>query len=153
MTEAWLAFFHISAFLGWIVFASSQAALCRGEWVNAAVVQRLARLDKILWVAAAAVFCSGLARIFWGAKGAAWYWGNPLLHLKLTLLVVAVVLMIGPSRRIARWQQALASSGQLPPASELAGVRRLIMIETHLVALIPLAAVFMARGFGTSMVQ
>ncbi|MBH1962785.1 MAG: DUF2214 family protein [Comamonadaceae bacterium] len=149
MTEAWLAFFHISAFLGWIVFASSQAALCRVEWVNAAVVQRLARLDKILWVATAAVFCSGLARIFWGAKGAAWYWGNPLLHLKLTLLVVVVVLMIGSTRRFARWQQALASSGQLPPAIELSGVRRLIMIETHLVALIPLAAVFMARGFGT----
>ena len=41
MQEAWLAFFHISAVLGWIVFASSEAALCRREWLNAAVVQRL----------------------------------------------------------------------------------------------------------------
>ena len=48
MLEPWLAFFHISAILGWIVFASSEAALCRREWLNAAVVQRLARLDRIL---------------------------------------------------------------------------------------------------------
>ena len=43
MLEPWLAFFHISAFLGWIVFASAQAALCRTEWLNAAVVPRLQR--------------------------------------------------------------------------------------------------------------
>lgn len=148
MTEAWLAFFHISAFLAWIVFASSQAALCRIEWLNAAIVGRLARLDRILWIATAAVLCTGLARIFWGAKGAAWYGSNPLLHLKLTLFVVAVVLMLGPTRRIARWQKALAADGSLPPEVEVRGVRRLVMIETHLVALIPLAAVFLARGFG-----
>lgn len=148
MTEAWLAFFHISAFLAWIVFASSQAALCRIEWLNAAIVGRLARLDRILWIATAAVLCTGLARIFWGAKGAAWYWSNPLLHLKLTLFVVTVALMLGPTRRIARWQKALAADGSLPPEGEVRGVRRLVMIETHLVALIPLAAVFLARGFG-----
>ena len=49
MLEPWLAFFHISAVLGWIVFASAQAALCRTEWLNAAVVPRLVRLDVILW--------------------------------------------------------------------------------------------------------
>jgi len=149
MTEAWLAFFHISAFLAWIVFASSQAALCRVEWLNEAVVRRLARLDRILWIATAFVLLTGLARVYLGAKGAAWYWSNPLLHLKLTLFAVAVVLMFGPTRRIARWQRTLASDGALPPEAEVRGVRRLVMIETHLVAVIPLAAVFLARGFGS----
>ena len=50
MLEAWLAFFHISAVIGWVVFASAQAAICRVEWLNATVVQRLARLDRILWI-------------------------------------------------------------------------------------------------------
>ena len=147
-TEAWLSFIHLSAFLGWILFASSQAALCRVDWFNAAVVQRLGRLDRILWIATAAVLASGLARIYWGAKGSAWYWGNWLLHLKLTLLVVTALLMIGPTRRIARWRARLAADGTLPPAHEIVGVRRLVMIETHVVALMPLAAVFMARGWG-----
>ena len=148
MTDAGLAFLHISAFLAWIVCASSQAALCRVEWLNEAVVRRLARLDRILWIATAAVLITGLARIFWGAKGAAWYWSNPLLHLKITLFVVAAVLMVGPTRRIARWQGALAATGTLPAEAEVRGVRKLVMIETHLVAVIPLAAVFLARGFG-----
>ena len=63
MLEPWLAFFHLGAVLAWVVFASSQAALCRGDWLNAAVVRRLARLDTILWVATAAVLLTGLARI------------------------------------------------------------------------------------------
>ena len=148
MLEAWLAFFHLSAVIGWVVFASAQAAICRAEWLNATVVQRLARLDRILWIATAAVLLSGLARICWGAKGAAWYWSNPLLHLKLTLFLVAAVLMLGPTRRIARWQRALAADASLPAAHEVLGVRRLVMIETHLVAVIPLAAVVLARGYG-----
>ena len=149
MLEPWLAFFHISAFLGWIVFASAQSALCRTEWLNAAVVPRLVRLDVILWIATAAVLLSGLARIYWGAKGSAWYWSNWLLHLKLTLFLATAVMMVGPTRRIVRWQRAMAADGSLPPPHEVQGVRRLVMIETHLVAVIPLAAVFLARGYGS----
>ncbi len=148
MLESWLAFFHISAVIGWIVFASSQAAICRVEWLNATVVQRMARLDRILWICTALVLLSGLARTQWGAKGALWYWSNPLLHLKLTLFLVTAVMMVGPTRRIVRWHRALVQDGALPPAAEVQGVRRLVMIETHLVAVIPLAAVFLARGFG-----
>lgn len=148
MLEAWLAFFHFSAILAWVVFASSQAALCRPEWLNAAVVPRLVKLDRILWVATAAVLLTGLARIHLGSKGAAWYWSNPLLHLKLTLFVVAAVLMLGPTRRYRQWQARLALQGQLPAPAEIAGARKLVMLETHLVALIPLAAVLLARGLG-----
>lgn len=148
MQEAWLAFFHISAVLGWIVFASSEAALCRREWLNGAIVQRLVRLDRILWIATAAVLVTGLLRVYLGAKGAAWYWGNWLLHLKLTLFVVTAVLMLGPTRRFLRWQARWLSDGALPAEQDIAGARKLVMLETHLVAVIPLAAVFLARGFG-----
>lgn len=149
MLEPWLAFFHLGAVLAWVVFASSQAALCRGDWLNAAVVRRLARLDTILWVATAAVLLTGLARIHWGAKGAAWYWTNPLLHLKLTLFAGTALLQLGPARRYRQWAARLAGGGGLPGEGEVRGARRLVMIETHLVALVPLAAVFLARGFGS----
>lgn len=148
MTEAWLAFFHISAFLAWVVFASSQAALCRVEWLNEAVVHRLARLDRILWIATAAVLLSGLARMVWGVKGLGWYASHPLLHLKLTLFVVAALLMLGCSRKIVRWRQTMAQQGALPSPTDIRNARKLIMLETHLVALIPLVAVFLARGWG-----
>ncbi len=148
MTEAWLAFFHLSAVLGWIVFASAQSALCRPEWLNAAVLARLRRVDTLLWIATAAVLVTGLLRMYLGAKGVAWYGGNWLLHLKLTLFVVTVVMMPGVTRRLSRWTARHAADGSLPPAGEVNGVRRLVMIETHVVAVIPLAAVFLARGFG-----
>lgn len=147
MLEPWLAFFHLSAILAWVVFASAQAALCRVEWLNAAVVRRLARLDTILWVATAALLLSGLARIYLGAKGAPWYWGQWLLHLKLTLFLATVALQVGVTRRLRRWDARQRAHGGLPDETEIRAARRGLMLATHLVALIPLAAVFLARGW------
>ena len=47
MLESVLASLHLVAILAMVVFSSSQAALCRQEWLNAAVVRRLLRLDWI----------------------------------------------------------------------------------------------------------
>lgn len=148
MLEPLLSFFHISAILAWVVFSSSQTALCRVEWLNAAVVQRLGRLNTILWVATAAVLLTGLARVHLGFKGAAWYWGNPLLHVKLTGFAVVALLQMGVWQRLRRWVRQQQTEGALPLADEIRGTRRLLMIATHLMALLPLAAVFMARGWG-----
>ncbi len=148
LLESLLAFFHISAFIGWIVFATAQAVMCRSDGFNAAAVPRMVRLDLILWIASAAVLASALARIYLGVKGSAWYWSNPLLHLKLTLFLVAVLLQIGPTRQYRRWQARFNATGALPTEVEITGARRLVMIATHLVAVIPLPAVFLARGFG-----
>ena len=64
--EAVLACLHLLALLTMVVFLSSEAALCRAEWMNAAVVKRLARLDMIYGLAALAVGATGLARLFLG---------------------------------------------------------------------------------------
>lgn len=146
--EALLAYAHLLAILTMVVFLASQAALCRAEWMNAAVVERLCRLDLIYAVAAGAVFLTGLARVFAGVKGAEWYGLQPLLHLKLALFVVVALLSIQPTRSFRRWREALRRSGELPDAQQLQQVRRRVMLQAHLVALIPLAAVFLARGFG-----
>lgn len=146
--ESWLAFFHISAILAWIVFATSQAVLCRGDGMNAATLQRLARLDRIVWIATAAVLLTGLARVGWGAKGVDFYAGNLLLHTKIALFSVVVLLQVGPSRRYRSWRAHLQRTRELPTEEQVRGVRRNVMIATHLMALIPLPAVFLARGFG-----
>ena len=36
----------------------------------------------------------------------------------------------------------------LPDAAAVQGTRRLVMVQAHILPLIPLAAVFLARGFG-----
>src|SRR5256885_2531371 len=64
--EAILASLHLLAILTFVVFLSSQAALCRSEWMNAAVVQRLARLDMIYGLAVVFLVLTGIARLVWG---------------------------------------------------------------------------------------
>jgi putative membrane protein len=146
--EAILAYLHLLAILTMVVFIASEAALCRVEWLNAAVVERLARVDRVYGIAALAVIATGVARTWWGVKGTAWYWTNPLLHLKLTLFVVVGLISIVPTLRYLRWRQALRASGTLPAEAEVRKTRKLVMIQAHIIALIPLAAVFLARGFG-----
>ena len=146
--ESLLAYFHIAAILTLVVFISSEAALCRPEWMNATIVERLVTVDRIYGIAAAAVLVTGLARIYFGVKGSGWYWSNWLLHVKLTAFVVVALMSIRPTLRFARWRRELRASGALPAADEVRQVRKMVMMQAHIIPLIPLAAVFLARGFG-----
>jgi len=147
--EALLAYAHLLAILTLVVFITSEAALCRPEWINPTIVRRLLVVDRIYGVAAAAVLVTGLLRIYLGVKGSSWYLGNWLLHLKLGLFVLAALLSIAPTLRFSRWNKALAASGALPPEDEVRRTRKLVMAQAHIIPLIPLPAVFLARGFGT----
>lgn len=146
--EAWLAYFHLLAILTMVVFLASEAALCRGEWLNEAVVRRLERVNLIYLISAGVVLLTGLARIYFGVKGSGWYWSHPLLHVKLALFGVLAGLVIQPTRLFIRWRRALDAGAGLPPPEQVLRARQLVMWQAHLLPLIPLAAVFLARGFG-----
>jgi putative membrane protein len=146
--EAGLAYAHLLAILTMVVFLASEAALCRGEWLNEAVVRRLGQLNLIYALSAVAVILTGLARVEFGMKGSGWYWSHPLLCLKLTLMGGMGLLAVPPTRMFERWRRALDAGGGLPPPDEVQRARRLVMWQAHLLPLIPLAAVFLARGFG-----
>ena len=146
--EALLSYAHILAILTMTVFLASEAALCRTEWLNAAVVERLAKIDMVYGASAIAVLLTGAARVIWGAKGMGWYLTNPLLHVKFTLFIVMGLLSIGPTLAYLRWRRALRADGTLPDALQVRNTRRLVMVQAHILPLVPLAAVFMAREFG-----
>lgn len=147
--EALLAGLHILAILSLVVFLSCQAALCRVEWMNAAVVRRLSRLDMIYGLTAVAVLLTGFARTWWGMKGLGWYWGQPLLHVKFGLFIVIGLISIKPTLTYRRWLRTLDGGGGLPGETEVRATRRLVMIQAHLLMLIPIAAVMLARGVMT----
>ncbi len=146
LTEALLAYFHFAALLGLTVFLTSEAALCRAEWMNEAIVRRLVRVDFIYMLSAIALLLTGLARTWWGTKGTGWYWHQPLLHLKLTLFVVIGLMSIKPTRMFVRWRKQLDATGALPPEHEIRQARRWVMIEAHLMVLVPLAATLLAKN-------
>jgi putative membrane protein len=150
VTEALLAYLHFAAILTLVVFMTSRAALCRAEWFNAAVVQRLRRVDIIFQGAMVFVLATGLARMAFGAKGLAWYAGQPLLWAKIALFALIWAISLQATRRFAQWAREQASGGGLPSAVAIDAARRWVMIEAHLLLLLPLAAVFVARGLGAA---
>jgi putative membrane protein len=146
--EAALAYLHLVVILTWVVFIGSSAALTRAEWLNEAALARLAQVDRIAAIAAMAVLFTGLARVAWGIKGAAWYGAQPLLWAKLVLWLVMVIIGGRASRRIQGWQRARVAGKGLPPADEVAAVRKRLMIASHFMLVVPLVAVCLARGIG-----
>lgn len=144
--EAILASLHLVAILTAVVFLSSEAALCRSEWMNAAVVRRLARLDMIYGLAALALLLTGIARMAWGVKGLTWYVSQSLFHLKMLLFFGAALLSLRPTFTIRRWLKTLNQQGTLPPAEAVRTTRQWIMVQAHIIPVVAVVAVFWARG-------
>ncbi len=144
--EAVLASLHIVAILTMVVFLSSEVALCRNEWMNAAVVQRLARLDMIYGIAAVFLLLTGIARLVWGVKGMGGYVSSPLFHFKMILFVGIVLVSIKPTFTFRRWKKQLDADGTLPSADEVTNIRRWLMRQAHMVPVVAVVAIFWARG-------
>ena len=142
-----MASLHLVAILTLVVFMSSQAALCRIEWLNAAVVERLVRLDVIYNVTALVLLLTGLARVVWGIKGMSWYVSQPLFHVKMTLFVLMGLLSIKPTLTFRRWLKALNQTGALPGEAEVRSTRRWVMVQSHILPVVAVIAVFWARGW------
>lgn len=145
-TEALLAYLHLACVLAWVVFLTSQAALLRPAWFNGAVVDRLIELDRFQWYCWWATLLSGLARITWGVKGAEWYWGQPLIHAKLALLLAFGLMAWFNSRRYRVWHSHWQQNWGLPGHLDLQQARRGVMWVAHLMLILPLLGVVLARG-------
>ena len=144
--EAILASLHLLAILTLVVFLSSETALCRVEWMNEAVVRRLARLNCIFGWTLLILTLTGLARVFWGIKGTSWYVSQPLFHLKMLLFVITIALATRPMRTLRQWMKTLQMTGALPDPEAVRSTRRWLMVQAHLIPVIAVIAVFWVRG-------
>lgn len=147
--ESLLAWAHIMAFIMLATFMTAETALCRADWMNPAVVRRLVRMNALSLLSALIVLATGVARTFWGMKGAGWYWSQHLLHAKIALLVAMALLLFMAARRYRSWRHRLDADGALPAADELKKTRLLVMWAAHLMVVVVLLAVFLARGVFT----
>lgn len=109
----------------------------------------LGGLDAAYGAAAMLVLIAGFSRVFWGAAGMGYYFPNPVFWTKIALFIAVGIVSTFPTLAITRWRKAArADAGYEPPEAEVRTARRLIHLEMGLLALIPLAAAAMARGFG-----
>jgi putative membrane protein len=111
-------------------------------------IGRLARVDMMYGIVAGLIIVVGLLRVFFGIKGAGYYWVSPSFWAKMAAFAAVALLSIGPTMRIGRWRRASAADPiYTPPAGEIQGVRRTIHIEAGLFLLIPVFAAAMARNY------
>lgn len=148
ISDALLAYFHYSAIFLLFAFLTAEAMVLRNP-LDAGAVRLLARVDLWFFAAALLALASGLMRLYWGAKGAGFYTANPVFHVKMAMFIAIGILSLPPTLQYIRWARKLKVDARFePPEPERRRIRRLVMIEIHLAALLPLFAVFMARGIG-----
>ena len=109
----------------------------------------LGRLDLWYFGAAIAVLATGFLRLGFGAKGPDFYLASWPIYVKIALFLVVGILSVYPTLAFVRWRRAFEHdrAWQVPPG-EQGRMRRMVFIEVHLAALIPLFAVIMSRGLG-----
>ncbi|MDM9558002.1 DUF2214 family protein [Bordetella petrii] len=148
LQDALLAWFHYLAIFVLVVIMTAEAVLLRPN-LSSDAVRRLALYDRLYLASALAVLATGVLRLMLGAKGAAFYMSNPWFHAKIGLFVLIALCSIPPTLTFLRWRkQALQQPGYAPGEAEIKRARRWVMIESHLLILLPLFAALMARGIG-----
>jgi putative membrane protein len=145
--EPLMAYLHYLAIVLLSGFLVAEMVVCRPE-LGAEQVRLLPRLDIFFFSAALLALATGLLRLFFYAKGVAFYLPNPAFIAKMALYIAIAGLSIKPTLAFIRWRRRLAESGELPAAGEIVSARRTIHVEVALLALMPLMAVLMARGIG-----
>lgn len=145
--DALLAYAHfVSIFLTGL-FLVLEWIRCR-EPVALPRARLLQRMDGAYAAAALAVLATGLLRAFYGSKGAAFYFGNPVFHAKLGVYLLVAALSVPVTLAFRRWARALRHDETSVPAREIRRVRGYLLAELVLLALLPALAVMMARGIG-----
>ncbi len=144
--DAFLAYLHFAAIFVLFGYLITEAVFIKGT-LTADTIHRLGRIDIIYFGAAMAVLATGFLRLVFGAKGADYYLSYWPIYAKLGTFIVIAVISVTPTLTFIRWRRMLERdpAWQVPP-EEQRRMRRYVMIELHLAALIPAFAVIMSRG-------
>src|SRR5262245_54267810 len=117
--------------------------------VDGRVARLLLRIDLFYGISAVGVILAGISRVLWGAKGAGYYMGQPFFWAKMAAFALVGLISIAPTMAYFRWVTSAAGDAAFAVAdAEAKRTRRLVMIELHVFALVPLFAALMARGIG-----
>jgi putative membrane protein len=146
LDQAIAAYLHFLSIFATLALIVAEAALYRPR-MSEATFALLRRLDLAYLFGAIAIIATGLARLFFFAKGPAFYAGNPVFWIKMALFLAVGLLSLPPTLHYLRAAAPLGGEVVVAPA-DYRRVRRFITAELAVFAVIPLAATLMARGIG-----
>jgi putative membrane protein len=148
LLDAAFSFAHFAAVLLVVGTLSAETFVIRLP-MNASVIALLARADRLYAIGAVLVIAAGLGRVFYGLKDASYYAGQPFFWAKMAAFALIGVISIWPTIKFLSWRKASkADETFAPPAGDVKTARVLLMVEVHLLILVPLFAALMARGIG-----
>ncbi|HVY07301.1 MAG TPA: DUF2214 family protein [Burkholderiales bacterium] len=148
MASALVAYLHYVAMISIAVILVVEHLYCV-PGIPDARVRTLARIDLFYLIAAVLALVTGVLRVVWFGKGAAFYLHNPVFHIKMALFLALGLISIPPTLQYLRWLRSLKSGGANVAADyQVARVRRYLAAELLLFVFIPLMATLMARGIG-----
>ncbi len=146
--DAILAYLHFTAIFLLFAFLTVQVILIR-QPLDMRTVRLLGRMDIWYFSSAIAALITGFLRATVGAKGADFYFNAWPIYVKIGLFLAVGLISVKPTMTFIRWKRMYERDAAWQvPAGEQAAMRRLVMVEVHLAALIPVFAVIMSRGLG-----
>jgi len=149
MTDLLLAIVHHLIVFGLAAVLAAELALMRSSTMSPQTVKLLGRFDFFYGMLAMAILVVGFVRVWYGAKGPDFYMHNHAFWAKIAAFAVVGLISIKPTMCILAWQKSLkANAAFVPTLPEIAKLRRWLLIELHVFALIPIFAAMMARGVG-----
>lgn len=147
MTDLLLAIIHHLLVFSLVAILAVELILVQ-KGIGAATINRVSRIDLAYGIIAGLVLIVGFLRVFFGLKGADYYFGNGFFWAKIAAFAAVGLLSIPPTLRILSWRRAAAGNPAFsPPDSEVGAVRRFMHLEGVPLVLIPIFAAAMARGY------
>ena len=146
--DALLAYAHFISIMLICSFLGAEILLLRTD-LKPKSVEVLANADMGYFLSTGLALLTGALRLGLSPKGILFYAGNWVMWAKVALFFGIALLALIPARRFVGWRHKLRMDpGFQVPVAEAASTRRLVFIELHLLALLPLLAVSMSRGIG-----
>jgi putative membrane protein len=145
LSEAIAAYAHYLSIFCTLALLVSELALFR-QSMTAATVRLLPRLDLLYLVAVIAIIVTGLLRVFFFAKGAAFYAASEFFWIKMALFAIVGLLSLPPTFAFIAHRKSAGGEVITLAPDRFRRIRSFIAAELGVFALIPLAATLMARG-------
>ena len=137
---------HILLIMGWVSFLAAQTALSHAEWMNVAVLRRLLRLDSYAWLCALLLLLSGVLRLFLGLKGWDFFATQWALYLKITVFGSLLLIEFWVSLQYRLRWRAHEADATLPDGPHIRNVRKALILQTHLMIVLPILGALLSRG-------
>lgn len=145
LRDALLAYIHFALILTLAALLFSEVLLY-AQRMDAARLRLLQRIDISYGIVAGLIVASGLSRIFFGPKGAAFYVHNPVFWAKMGVFVAVVLLSIPPTTHYIALGRQTQEDAISVESSRFRRMRGILRAECMLLLILPLLAALMARG-------